>query len=82
MDEKKIFEAIKRRNQFIQEHPELRLFQKYIDDTLNKAGNQHNRMAVLEALIIDKRLELHAELVKLQKKLVNLQQNIEQVKKK
>lgn len=50
--------AVERRNKFLKEHPQMQVFQDEIDKELAKAGNQHNRMAVLENLLYIKRNEL------------------------
>lgn len=59
VDFKKIKECREEINKLIQERPELKSYQEEIDRELAKAGNnKHNRMAVLENLMMEKIIEL------------------------
>lgn len=54
--------ALLERNRLLEEHPELKEFQKKIDRCLDNAGNSENRMAVLGIMIEAKLKELQDEL--------------------
>ena len=46
--------AVEARNAFLEEHPELKPFQKIIEKELKKAGSIENKMAVLKMMMDDK----------------------------
>jgi hypothetical protein len=54
--------ALEERDHFLREHPELREFQRKIDDRLRRAGSAHNRFVVIYEMIMDSFLELNARL--------------------
>jgi len=55
-------EALKERDDFLREHPELREFQRKIDDRLRRAGSAHNRLVVIYEMMMDSLWELNAKL--------------------
>jgi hypothetical protein len=55
-------EARKERNRLLKEYPDLREYQKEIDQCLDNAGSAENRMAVLAVMIEAKLKELQDEL--------------------
>ncbi len=55
-------EALKERDDFLREHPELREFQRKIDDRLRRAGSAHNRLVVIYEMMMDSFTELIARL--------------------
>jgi hypothetical protein len=55
-------EALKERDDFLREHPELREFQRKIDDRLRRAGSAHNRRVVIHEMMMDSFWELNARL--------------------
>jgi len=59
-------------NKLLKEKPSLIPFQNYIDTELHKAGNQHNRIAVMENMIYEHRLNLINGLDKLKKALLKI----------
>ena len=63
MDEKERFEIIKKAqeelDEIIKKDPEKQKYQDYINEQLNKVGkNQHNRLAILENLIYENKIQL------------------------
>ena len=54
--------ALQERDRLLNEHPELKEFQKKIDRCLDNAGSSENRMAVLGIMIEAKLKELQDEL--------------------
>lgn len=54
----KAFSAKKELQDFLNEHPQLKPYQKAIDKLLDNAGNQHNRIVILRQLMTDKMKEL------------------------
>lgn len=57
-------EAIKARNKFLKDHPELEHYQKEIDELLEKTPNKY-KIQVLAMLITSKINELSDNLIKL-----------------
>jgi hypothetical protein len=55
-------EALMERDLFLREHPELREFQRKIDDRLRRAGSAHNRLVVIYEMMMDSFRELNAKL--------------------
>jgi hypothetical protein len=55
-------EALGERDNFLREHPELREFQRKIDDRLRRAGSAHNRLVVIYEMMMDSFRELNARL--------------------
>ena len=55
-------EALMERDRFLREHPELREFQREIDDRLRRAGSAHNRLVVIYEMMMDSFMELNAKL--------------------
>lgn len=64
--------ALKERDDFLKENPQYAELQEHIETELKKAGNQNNRLSVIAGLMIDSRRDLHKELIKLQKLLIEL----------
>ena len=54
--------ALEERDHFLREHPELREFQRKIDDRLRRAGSAHNRLLVIYEMMMDSFPELNARL--------------------
>ena len=50
--------ALKERNQFLRNHPELAPLQREIDEKLKKAGSTHNRLVIIRNLMMDSFLEM------------------------
>jgi hypothetical protein len=57
-----VAEAIKQRDQFLQQRPQMRSYQREIDRILDKAGDSESRMAVLSLLMEGKLAELRKSL--------------------
>ncbi len=55
-------EALMERDRFLREHPELRAFQRKIDERLRRAGSAHNRLVVIYEMMMDSFMELNAKL--------------------
>ncbi len=55
-------EALRERDDFLREHPELREFQRKIDDRLRRAGSAHNRLVVIYEMMMDSLMELNTKL--------------------
>jgi hypothetical protein len=55
-------EALLERDRFLREHPELRKFQREIDERLRRAGSAHNRLVVIHEMMLDSFLELNTKL--------------------
>jgi hypothetical protein len=55
-------EALKERDDFLREHPELRDFQTKIDDRLRRAGSAHNRLVIIYEMMMDSFRELNTRL--------------------
>ncbi len=55
-------EALKERDDFLRQHPELREFQQKIDDRLRRAGSAHNRLVVIYEMMMDSFMELNLKL--------------------
>jgi hypothetical protein len=62
MDTQQLFQAKKRLNEFLEEHPELKAEQAMIEEALNKAGNQENRLNLAFHLMIEQLRELNEAL--------------------
>lgn len=60
MDEE-LKKAIEERNKYLEQHPEMKDYQKEIDDILNKT-NDDQRMMAIGIMIATKTLELSKEL--------------------
>ena len=63
---KTLDDAIKERDEFLEEHPELKGLQKEIDETLAKTPS-HMRMEVISTMMFSKANELKEEMQRLQK---------------
>ena len=50
---KELFEAKKALNEFLSEHPHLKEMQKEIENELNKAGCQENRLVIMTQIILE-----------------------------
>jgi hypothetical protein len=55
-------QAIRDRDRFLENHPELKGLQARIDRTLRTAQNDHNRMVLINQLMMDAFLEMHGKL--------------------
>lgn len=64
-------QALEDRERFLATYPQYHSYQREIDRTLDKAGTPENRMSVLALLIEAKLIELHHQLVRLNRILVN-----------
>ncbi len=62
-----IKKAVDARNKFLEEHPELKDFQKEIEKEMRNAGSYENRAVVLKAMMDKRMLELKQNLLNLQK---------------
>ena len=58
IDTKKIFELRREINRLLDERPEYKPMQHQIDILLGTAGNQHNRCAIIQDLMMSKVREL------------------------
>ena len=54
--------ALKTRDRFLREHPELREFQRRLDARLNGAGSDHNRLVLIHELMMDSFGDLNRKL--------------------
>ena len=54
--------ALLARDRFLKLHPELRGFQRRIDDKLRKAGSDHNRLVLIHTWMMDSFFELFRKL--------------------
>ncbi len=54
--------ALKERDRFLRSHPELRGFQKKIDDRLKGAATGHNRLVLIHDLMMDSFREMDRRL--------------------
>jgi len=55
-------EALLERDLFLRDHPELREFQRKIDERLRRAGSAHNRRVVIYEMMMDSFMELNTKL--------------------
>ncbi|BBO68105.1 hypothetical protein DSCA_20350 [Desulfosarcina alkanivorans] len=62
---RRLQDAVARRDRYLSRHPHLRPYQAEIDRVLDKSGSVHGRMAVLGTLIHGKLIEMQKELRKL-----------------
>ncbi len=60
-DEKQL-EALMERDRLLRERPELREFQKKIDERLRRAGSAHNRLVIIYEMMMDSFRELNSQL--------------------
>jgi hypothetical protein len=58
-------QALRERDSFLRDHPELMGLQKEIDRLMERAGTRENRMAVLQIMMGAKLQELQQEMLKL-----------------
>lgn len=68
--EEALSRALAERERFLTAYPQYHAYQREIDRTLDKAGSAENRMAVLALLMEAKLVELHHQLVLLNRILV------------
>lgn len=61
---KKIFELKMEINRLLEERPEYKPYQKSIEERLNKAHTQHNRLVVMHEMLMEKVRELYLTLKK------------------
>jgi hypothetical protein len=54
--------ALKERDRFLANHPELKPLQRDVDDMLRKAGSTHNRLVMIRNLMMDSFLDLNDRL--------------------
>ena len=54
--------ALKARDRFLRSHPELREFQRKIDERLKKASSDHNRLVIIHNWMMDSFFELDRKL--------------------
>jgi len=55
-------QALKERDRFLGNHPELKALQREVDDMLRKAGSTHNRLVMIRNLMMDSFLDLNDRL--------------------
>jgi hypothetical protein len=73
----KLFEAKMALSKFLNEHPNLREFQKKIDDTMSKAGNNvQNREIIFGTLVAENRKLLASKLQELLNECNNLRKKL------
>lgn len=54
IDFNKIKDAVKKRNEFLAEHPSLQILQNEIDELLRKTGNNsYNRQVALQSMMLN-----------------------------
>ncbi len=54
--------ALRERDSFLASHPELKPFQREIDEMLRKAGSRHNRLVMIRNLMMDSFQDLNDRL--------------------
>lgn len=54
--------ALRERDRFLRNHPELKPLQREIDEMLRKAGSTHNRLVMIRNLMMDSLLEMNDRL--------------------
>jgi hypothetical protein len=54
--------ALRERDGFLAKHPELKPFQREIDEMLRKAGSRHNRLVMIRNLMMDSFQDLNDRL--------------------
>jgi hypothetical protein len=54
--------ALNARDRFLKSHPKLKGFQRKIDERLNKAGSDHNRLVMINNWMMDWFFELDRKL--------------------
>ena len=64
---KRLQEALAKRERYLERHPHLRVYQAEIDRVLDKSGNVHGRLAVIGTLMQGKLIEMQGEFYKLSK---------------
>jgi len=62
MDTKRIFELQMEINRLLEERPEYKPLQEEITNKLKNAGNTHNRLVLMNKLLMEKVAELHLAL--------------------
>ena len=55
-------DAVKERDRFLEDHPELQALQKEIDQRLNGAETDHNRLVLVSQLMMESFLKLDEKL--------------------
>jgi predicted nuclease with TOPRIM domain len=65
IDTEALFKAKQNLQQFLTEHPELQEKQAQIEAVLNKCNNSHNRLAVIQSMMMESVRELSKALNKL-----------------
>ncbi len=58
-------EALKERDRFLDEHPELRRLQSEIDRKLQNAESDHNRLVLLHKMMMDSFVQMNQNLQRL-----------------
>ena len=53
MNTKRYFELKQELNKFLEENPHLKELQKEIEEKLDKAGSDHNRMVVIQEMMME-----------------------------
>ena len=54
----KILDLKRKINDLLEKHPEYKDFQREIESKLNNAGSQHNRLVLIQSMLIDSVKEL------------------------
>ena len=58
-------QAIRERDRFLDEHPRLRALQTHIDNKLQTAETDHNRLVLLHKMMMDSFVEMNKKLQRL-----------------
>jgi hypothetical protein len=66
----KIRKAVEARDAFLKEHPELQPLQDEITRLMRNMGSPHNRMALLDAMLRERVLDLQRKLVELREEIL------------
>lgn len=67
IDEEKIFSLNRQINELLDERPEYKVLQKQIRERLRNAGNSHNRLVLINKMMMEKVKELQKALEDLNK---------------
>lgn len=67
VNQEKLAELIKRRDELLQENPKLQELQKKIDETVSTAGSENNRLVLTRELMLDSMRLLKTQLDELSK---------------
>ncbi len=62
IDSSRSAKALRERDRFLADHPELKPLQREIDEMLRKAGSRHNRLVMIRNLMMDSFFDLNDKL--------------------